>query len=65
MQGFSKCKTNDFFWTQVSEGVKKAEYAVRGIVPTTAVSMKEQLDKKTKSTNMKYVRLSIQINYFL
>jgi hypothetical protein len=41
MQGFSKGKTNDFFWTQVSEGVKKAEYAVRGIVPSTAVTMKE------------------------
>lgn len=30
-------KTEDFFWTEVSLGVKTAEYAVRGIVPSTAL----------------------------
>lgn len=38
---FSKAKTSDFFWTEISEGVRNAEYAVRGIVPTTANVMKE------------------------
>lgn len=30
-------KNEDFFWTEVSPGVKAAEYAVRGIVPSTAL----------------------------
>lgn len=38
---FAKTKTSDFFWTEISEGVRTAEYAVRGIVPTTANIMKE------------------------
>lgn len=38
---FSQAKSKNFFWTEVNEGVKTAEYAVRGIVPTTATHMKE------------------------
>ncbi len=48
---FSKAKGSDFFWTEISEGVRTAEYAVRGIVPTTANIMKEEIDKKTKSSS--------------
>ena len=33
---FSSTKSSDFFWTDISEGVRTAEYAVRGLVPTTA-----------------------------
>lgn len=38
---FSKLKSSDFFWTEISQGVKSAEYAVRGVVPTLATTMKE------------------------
>lgn len=34
-------KSKDFFWNQVSEGVRTAEYAVRGVVPTLATQMKQ------------------------
>lgn len=47
--GFSQLKTKDFFWNEVSQGVKTAEYAVRGIVPTTATLMKEEIENGTKS----------------
>jgi hypothetical protein len=45
---FSQGKKSDFFWTEVSKGVKEAEYAVRGLVPTTAFHIKEDMEKKTK-----------------
>jgi hypothetical protein len=38
---FSTKKSTDFFWTEVCQGVKAAEYAVRGLVPMTAANMKE------------------------
>jgi hypothetical protein len=41
IRNFSKIKSKDFFWTEISEGVRTAEYAVRGVVPTTANIMKE------------------------
>ena len=40
---FASQKSSDFFWTEVSEGVKTAEYAVRGVVPTLANEMKQQI----------------------
>ena len=49
---FGKAKNSDFFWTEISEGVRAAEYAVRGIVPTTANIMKEEIEKKTKSIQL-------------
>jgi hypothetical protein len=38
---FSSKKSKDFFWTNINEGVKAAEYAVRGIVPMTAASIRD------------------------
>jgi hypothetical protein len=38
---FSSKKSKDFFWKDINQGVKAAEYAVRGIVPMTAASIRE------------------------
>lgn len=44
-------KSKDFFWTEVSQGVKTAEYAVRGLVPTTATLMKKEIEEGSNSTS--------------
>ena len=46
---FSSTKNSDFFWSDVSEGVRTAEYAVRGLVPTTATQMKKEIEDGSKS----------------
>ena len=43
-------KSSGFFWNDINPCVKAAEYAVRGVVPTQATLMQEELKKKTKST---------------
>lgn len=43
-----KQKSEDFFWTEVSPGVKNAEYAVRGLVPSTANIIKSEIKNKVR-----------------
>jgi DUF1365 family protein len=45
---FSTKKSN-FFWTEINPCVKEAEYAVRGVVPTLAVNIQNELKKGNKS----------------
>ena len=45
---FASLKSKDFFWTDISEGVKTAEYAVRGVVPTLATQMKQEIENGSK-----------------
>ncbi len=42
-------KDKNFFWTQINPCVKESEYAVRGVVPTLANTMQNEL-KAGKST---------------
>lgn len=50
-RGFSSVKKADFFWRDINDGVRNAEYAVRGLVPSTATLMQGEIDKGTKSTS--------------
>ena len=38
-------KKGNYFWTEVNPNVKEAEYAVRGVVPTLANTMKLEIKK--------------------
>ena len=38
-------KKGNYFWTEVNSNVKEAEYAVRGVVPTLANNMKNEMKK--------------------
>lgn len=42
-------KKSGFFWTEVSPKVLEAEYAVRGVVPTLANTIKEKINAGDKS----------------
>lgn len=46
---FSKQKSANFFWTEVNSRVQEAKYAVRGLVPTTAYQMKEDMEHNPSS----------------
>jgi hypothetical protein len=46
--GFGSKKSN-FFWTEVNPCIKKADYAVRGVVPTLASTMQTEIQKGIKS----------------
>jgi hypothetical protein len=47
-------KKGNYFWTEVNANVKEAEYAVRGVVPTLANTMK--LDIQNGKTGKDYVK---------
>jgi hypothetical protein len=47
---FSSKKSN-FFWTEINPCIKKAEYAVRGVVPTLANTMQTEIQNGSKSKN--------------
>jgi hypothetical protein len=49
MANFS-VKRSNFFWTEINPCVKEAEYAVRGVVPTLANTMQNNLKKGLEST---------------
>lgn len=53
---FTSKKTN-FFWNDINPKVKEAEYAVRGVVPTLATTMKN--DIKSGNTS----KLSVNQGY--
>jgi hypothetical protein len=38
-------KKGNFFWTEINPCVKEAEYAVRGVVPTLANTMQNNIKK--------------------
>lgn len=42
-------KKEPFFWTDVNPTLVEAEYAVRGVVPTLANTIKEQINSGDKS----------------
>ena len=46
---FGSLKNSDFFWNDINANVNTAQYAVRGLVPTTATKMKEELLTNPKS----------------
>jgi hypothetical protein len=52
---FSKfcSKKSGFFWTDVNPNVLEAQYAVRGIVPTLATQMQNELKEGTGSMYFK------------
>jgi hypothetical protein len=45
---FSSKKSN-FFWTEINPCIKKAEYAVRGVVPTLANTMQTEIKNGSRS----------------
>lgn len=45
---FSSKKTG-FFWTDINPNVLEAQYAVRGVVPTLATQMQNELKEGTGS----------------
>ena len=45
-------KKNNFFWTDINPNVKEAEYAVRGVVPTLANTMKLDIKAGNKSIQL-------------
>lgn len=48
---FSTKKTG-FFWTEINPNVLEAQYAVRGVVPTLATEMQNELQKGTGSNDI-------------
>ena len=62
---FSSTKSSDFFWTDVNECVVKAQYAVRGVVPSTANLMKDELATNPNSSNLFKPRIPFQGNHLL
>lgn len=61
---FSTKKSN-FFWTDISPNVLEAQYAVRGIVPTLAVQMQNELQNGTASTYFDHFRIPFQQDHIL
>lgn len=53
-------KKSGFFWTEVSPNVLEAEYAVRGVVPTLANTIKEKISAGDKSNNT-HIKVSLSI----
>jgi hypothetical protein len=47
-------KKSGFFWTEVNSNVETAQYAVRGLVPTTATEMKNDIISGKASNNPSY-----------
>lgn len=52
---FSKfsSKKSGFFWTDINPNVLEAQYAVRGVVPTLATQMQNELKDGTGSIILK------------
>jgi len=54
-------KKAGYFWTEINPCVRESEYAVRGVVPTLANIMQDEIKKGSKSNHF-----NIQIKiYFL
>lgn len=47
-------KKGNFFWNDINANVLKAEYAVRGVVPSLANVMKDEIAKDPKSNPNMY-----------
>ena len=45
-------KKKGFFWTEINPNVIEAQYAVRGVVPTLATEMQNELQKGTGSNTI-------------
>jgi hypothetical protein len=46
---FATVKSSNFFWTDVNKNVYDAQYAVRGLVPTTAQEMQQEIASNPNS----------------
>ena len=59
-------KKSGFFWNDINPNVLEAQYAVRGVVPTLAVQMQNELQSGSKS-NIKSLSLRVPLrqNHFL
>ncbi len=48
-------KKSGFFWNEINPNVLEAQYAVRGVVPTLAVQMQNELESGSASTFKSYL----------